>query len=153
MADKLQETSTDLLIIGSGPAGYVAALYAAKNGLDVMLVEKSKLGGTCLNIGCIPTKTLVESSKVSNMMKNAEEFGVKIDGDISTNMEDVIKRKVSITQRLVSGIEFLMKKNKIKVIYGQASFINENTIKVEGASNYKIKAKDIIIATVLRYLK
>lgn len=147
MADKLQETSTDLLIIGSGPAGYVAAIYAAKNGLDVMLVEKSKLGGTCLNIGCIPTKTLVESSKVSNMMKNAEEFGVKIDGDISTNMEDVIKRKDSITQRLVSGIEFLMKKNKIKVIYGQASFINENTIKVEGASNYKIKAKDIIIAT------
>ena len=157
MTNKLQEapeeTTTDLLIIGAGPGGYVAAIYAAKNGLDVTLVEKYKLGGTCLNIGCIPTKTLVESSKVSHMMKNAEVFGIQIDGDTSTNMKEVIERKDAITQRLVSGIKFLMKKNKIKVIYGEASFIDESAIEVEGTSNYKIQAKDIIIATGSRISK
>ena len=149
----IKELTTDLLIIGAGPGGYVAAIYAAKNGLDVTLVEKSRLGGTCLNIGCIPTKTLVESSKVSHMAKNAKVFGIQIDGDISTNMEEVIERKDGVTKRLVSGIEFLMKKNKVKVVHGEASFIDENTIKVEGRSNYNIKAKDVIIATGSRVSK
>ncbi len=144
---RTKEINTDLLIIGAGPGGYVAAIYAAKNGLDVTLVEKSELGGTCLNVGCIPTKTLVKSSEISQNVLKAEEFGIEIDGDIKVNMESVIERKDNVVNRLVSGIEFLMKKNKINVISGQASFVNENIVKVTGSTDYRVQAKDIIIAT------
>ena len=141
------EIQTDLLIIGAGPGGYVAAIYAAKNGLDVTLVEKSRLGGTCLNIGCIPTKTLVKSSEVSQNIRNAEEFGIEIDGNISVNMNKVIERKDNVAERLVSGIEYLMKKNKIRVISGNASFTDKNIVNVLGDDNYTIYGRDIIIAT------
>ncbi len=139
--------STDLLIIGGGPGGYVAAIYAAKNGLDVTLVEKEALGGTCLNIGCIPTKVLVQSSQVYENIRNSKEFGIDIKGDLSVNMEQVIARKDSIVKRLVSGVEFLMKKNKINVILGEGSFISKNKVRVSGDNDYIISAKDIIIAT------
>lgn len=157
-----QEINTDLLIIGAGPGGYVAAIYAAKNGLKVTLVEKAALGGTCLNVGCIPTKALVKSSEISKNVRNASDFGVQIDGNISVDMKQVIDRKDQVKDRLVSGVDFLMKKNKINVISGQASFIDENTVAVNeheihgagnledknhGAKNYIVRAKDIIIAT------
>ncbi len=148
-----QEIKTDLLIIGSGPGGYVAAIYAAKNGLDVTLVEKTKLGGTCLNIGCIPTKTLVKSSNVSKSIKEAEEYGIEIEGTYRVNMEKVIERKDKVTERLVSGIEYLMKKNKINVIYGHASFLDDETVSVKGTEDYTVYAKDIIIATGSKMLE
>lgn len=139
--------STDLLIIGGGPGGYVAAIYAAKNGLNVTLVEKEQLGGTCLNVGCIPTKALVKSSEICHNASTASIFGVEIEGEISVNMKQVINRKDQIKDRLVSGISYLMDKNKINVISGLASFIDESTVSVSGSENYTIKAKDIIIAT------
>ena len=142
-----KEISTDLLIIGAGPGGYVAAIYAAKNGLDVTLVERERLGGTCLNVGCIPTKTLVKSSELSHNIQRAKEFGIEIDGNVKINMEAIIGRKDEVVDRLVSGIEFLMKKNKIKVIVGQASFVNKTTVKVTGSINHLVMAKNIIIAT------
>jgi dihydrolipoamide dehydrogenase len=142
-----KEINTDLLIIGAGPGGYVAAIYAAKNGLKVTLVEKSELGGTCLNVGCIPTKALVKSSEISHNVRNAALFGVQIDGNITVNMKQVIDRKDKVKGRLVSGIDFLMKKNEINVISGQASFVDGETVAVTGNENYIIKAKDIIVAT------
>ena len=145
--ESYKEVITDLLVVGAGPGGYVAAIYAAKNNLRVTLVEKAELGGTCLNVGCIPTKALVKSSEICNSTKNAATFGVEVDGNISVNMKQVIERKDNIKDELVSGIDFLMKKNKIDVIAGQASFIDKNTVAVKGKENCIIKAKNIIIAT------
>lgn len=142
-----KEITSDLLIIGAGPGGYVAAIYAAKNGLKVTLVEKSELGGTCLNVGCIPTKALVKSSEISHNVRNAAHFGVQLDGHVTINMKQVIVRKDKVRSRLVSGIDFLMKKNEINVISGQASFVDSETVSVKGNENYIVKAKDIIIAT------
>lgn len=142
-----KEITTDLLIIGAGPGGYVAAIYAAKNGLKVTLVEKSELGGTCLNVGCIPTKALVKSSEICHNVRNAALFGVQLDGPVSVDMKQVIDRKDKVKDRLISGIDFLMKKNEINVISGQASFVKGTTVAVTGKENYTIKAKDIIIAT------
>lgn len=169
---KVSDISTDLLIIGGGPGGYVAAVEAAKQGLDVSLVEKARLGGTCLNIGCIPTKTIIESTHTVKRLKSMEDFGLSIktisssnelegsnkdvsslaSNNIEINMEKVIERKDGVINRLVSGIEFLMKKNKVNVITGEASFIDKNTVYVRNTdnskvSNYNIKAKNIIIAT------
>lgn len=142
-----EEITTDLLIIGAGPGGYVAAIYAAKNGLRTTLAEQSKLGGTCLNIGCIPTKALVKSSEVYHSIRNASDFGIRTNGDASVDMKQVIARKDKIVRRLVSGVGFLLKKNEITVISGKASFIDEGTVAVAGDKNYTVKAKDIIIAT------
>lgn len=142
-----KELTTDLLVIGAGPGGYVAAIYAAKNGLKVTLVEKSKLGGTCLNVGCIPTKSLVKSSEIYHHVRSSALFGVQLDGNVSINMKQVIDRKNEVKDRLVSGIDFLMKKNEIQVISGQASFVDQNIVAVAGNENYKITANNIIIAT------
>lgn len=148
---KAQKTSkeiiTDLLVIGAGPGGYVAAIYAAKNGLKVTLVEKSELGGTCLNVGCIPTKALVKSSEIAHNVRSAAHFGIQLDGNISVNMKHVIDRKDAVKDRLVSGIDFLMKKNEINVIFGEASFVDESTVAVAGNEDYIVKSKDIIVAT------
>lgn len=142
-----QQISSELLIIGGGPGGYVAAVYAAKKGMEVTLIEKDKLGGTCLNVGCIPTKALVKSSEIANNFTRGEEFGIESTGEFIVNMEKVISRKDEVKDRLVSGVEFLMKKNKIKVIKGEASFIDSKTVSVQGVDNFIIEAKDIIIGT------
>jgi dihydrolipoamide dehydrogenase len=142
-----KKITTDLLIIGAGPGGYVAAIYAAKNGLKVTLVEKSVLGGTCLNVGCIPTKALVKSSEIAHNIHSAAHFGILLDGNISVDMKQVINRKDEVKGRLVSDIDFLMKKNEINVISGQAAFVDESTVAVTGNENYIVKAKDIIVAT------
>lgn len=142
-----KETTADLLIIGAGPGGYVAAIYAAKSGLKVTLVEQSALGGTCLNVGCIPTKALVKSAEVCHNVMNASVFGIESGSPVTVNMKQVIDRKDKIKDRLVSGIDFLMKKNEINVISGQASFMDKNTVAVKGEESYIIKAKNIIVAT------
>ncbi|OYO42991.1 hypothetical protein CG709_20770 [Lachnotalea glycerini] len=143
----LKELSTDLLIIGAGPGGYVAAIYAAKNKLKVTLVEKSEMGGTCLNVGCIPTKALVKSAEVCHNLNHASLFGMEVEGKIAVNMKQVIERKDKVKNRLISGIDFLMKKNDINVIKGQAAFVNQDTVAVTGNENFIIKANDIIVAT------
>lgn len=138
---------TDLLVIGGGPGGYVAAIYGAKMGLNVILVESGKLGGTCLNVGCIPTKTLVKSSELHKDLINAADFGIKVKGNIEVDMAAIIDRKDEIKDRLVSGIEFLMKKNKIKVLYGHGSFIDEDKVVVKGEEELVVAFKNVIIAT------
>lgn len=137
----------ELLIIGAGPGGYVAAIYAAKKGIKVTLVEKEELGGTCLNVGCIPTKSLVKSSEVCHYVKQSSLFGIHTGTDLQVDMKQIIRRKDEIKEKLISGIDYLMEKNNIEVIRGQASFLSAHEVSVKGQSQYRISAKDIIVAT------
>ena len=144
---KKENINTDVLIIGGGPGGYVSAIYAAKNEMNVILVEKDNLGGTCLNVGCIPTKAFVKSSEIYNEAILGEEFGFEIK-EIKLQMEKVVERKNNIKNNLKSGIEYLLNKNNVKVIKGNAEFINNKTVLVKkGKDEYKINAENIIIAT------
>ena len=142
-------TDFDIVIIGSGPGGYVASIRAAQLGMKVACVEKEKtLGGTCLNIGCIPSKALLNSSeKYIELSKHAEEHGItasKVDIDVSKLMQ----RKEKIVKQLTTGIGFLFKKNKITHINGTASFSDSKTILVSSSDgDKKITAKHFIIAT------
>ena len=108
----------DVAIIGGGPGGYVAAIKCAQNGLKTVLVEKDKLGGTCLNKGCIPTKTLASVANLLSGIKRADEFGINI-SRYELSIEKLRSRKEEIVSSLVQGINFLMKKNKIMVIEGR----------------------------------
>lgn len=138
---------TDLLVIGGGPGGYVAAIYAAKRGLKVILAEKETLGGTCLNVGCIPTKALVKSAKTCHQINRAAEFGILTEGKATVSMPKVIARKNQIRDTLVNGIHGLMESNQIHVIKGIASFLSEKTVSIKGDTNFEITAKNIIVAT------
>ncbi len=136
----------DLVIIGSGPGGYVAAIRAGQVGLKTAVIEKDKIGGMCLNWGCIPTKALLESAKRLQAVKDAAAFGVDgIDAkQLSFNWQKAVKRSERIVKRLTRGVEFLLKKNGVKVITGTASINADKSISVE---NRLINAKNIIIAT------
>lgn len=144
---KEDENHTELLIIGAGPGGYVAALYAAKKGMKVTLVEKNKLGGTCLNVGCIPTKALVKSSEVVYEVKHSKIFGV----DTSLNkidMHQVIAHKNQVVTNLVNGIAGLMDKNNIHVLNGVACFLDSHTCLIKEENEEKeITFDKAIIAT------
>ncbi|WP_195972753.1 dihydrolipoyl dehydrogenase [Clostridium thermobutyricum] len=144
---KKEDVKADLLVIGGGPGGYVAAIYAAKKGLNTVLVEREKLGGTCLNVGCIPTKALVKSSEVYKDTLLGEEFGFEIE-NIKINMNKVIDRKNKIRENLVLGIDYLLSKNNVRVIKGDASFLDDKIIVAKrGKDEYRIEAKNIIVAT------
>ncbi|MBU5485898.1 dihydrolipoyl dehydrogenase [Clostridium sp. MSJ-11] len=142
-----REVECDLTVIGAGPGGYVAAIYAAKKGLKTVLVEKDRLGGTCLNVGCIPTKALVRSSEVFNDIKHSEDFGIKV-SEASVDMGKVIDRKNGIVDKLVGGIDFLLGKNSIEKITGAGEIIDKNKVFVKGKrEEVTINTKNIIIAT------
>ncbi|MGZ9586479.1 dihydrolipoyl dehydrogenase [Paenibacillus marinisediminis] len=144
---KKEQVEADLLVIGAGPGGYVAAIYAAKHGLKTVIVEKQQLGGTCLNVGCIPTKALIRSSEVFHNFKHAEEFGISVE-HIQMDMAKVIEQKDKIKDTLVSGIDYLMEKNEVRVIRGSASFIDSKQVLVKnGKDEYTIQATNTIIAT------
>ncbi len=138
----------DLLIIGGGPGGYVAAIRASQLGDNVTLIEEDKVGGTCLNRGCIATKALYKNAEVLNTIKKSDDFGISI-SEYSVNMEKVQQRKNSISDGLRTGVEQLLKGFNIEVIYGKASFIDKNTVEYVTGEGTKatISAKKIIIAT------
>lgn len=137
----------DVAIIGGGPGGYVAAIRAAQSGLKVLIVEEDRLGGTCLNYGCIPTKSLVNSIDVLEKIRRADEFGFEVD-KVKVSMQKIIDRKSEVTNTLVSGIEHLMLVNKIEYINGKAEVQDEETIIVKNKSEEAtIKFKNLIIAT------
>ncbi len=136
----------EIAVIGSGPGGYVAAIKAAQLGKSVALIEKDKLGGTCLNVGCIPTKTLLANASVLHQIKRASEFGIET-GPISIHYEKMLARKDQVISKMRTGLEGLIKSNKITIFRGAASFENENEIKVIGADNLFVQADKIIIAT------
>ena len=140
----------DIVVIGGGPGGYVAAIRASQLGKRVAIVEKEQLGGICLNWGCIPTKALLKNADVLNLIKKASSFGINID-KYTVNWSKVIKRSRNISERLSKGIEFLMKKNKITVLNGLASFINDKSILVRNKNETKtIEADFFIISTGAR---
>jgi dihydrolipoamide dehydrogenase len=142
--------SYDVVIIGSGPGGYVAAIRCAQVGLKTAIVEKySSLGGTCLNVGCIPSKALLDSSEhYHNAAHTFKTHGIELK-DLKVDLGQMIKRKGDVVKQTVDGINFLMKKNKIDVFTGIGSFVNKNKIKVTAADgqSQEIETKNTIIAT------
>lgn len=114
---------TDLLVLGGGTGGYVAAIRAAQSGMDVVIVEKDQLGGTCLHRGCIPTKALLRSAEVYDTLKKSAEFGVDITGGFDLNYAQVLARKQSIVDQLHQGVQGLIKKNKIKFVQGTGAVL------------------------------
>ena len=139
----------DVAVIGSGPGGYVAAIRCAQLGMKTALIEKySTLGGTCLNVGCIPSKALLDSSHhYEDAVKHFEEHGIDIPGEIKVNLEKMIARKQSVVDQTTGGIDFLMKKNKIDVYEGLGSFKDATHITISGKEILDIEAKNTIIAT------
>ncbi|ATZ16734.1 pyruvate dehydrogenase E3 component [Williamsoniiplasma luminosum] len=141
------EKHFDVIIVGAGVGGYVAAIKAANLGLKTLIIEKGAYGGVCLNIGCIPTKTLLKSGKVfEQTVHKAASFGIEIskDAKITVNWKAVIERKEDVVKKLSSGVLYLMNKNKIKHIEGVAEAIDNHTIKVNGET---FTTDDLIIAT------
>jgi len=140
----------DLTIIGSGPGGYVAAIRAAQLGLKTAIIERyATLGGTCLNVGCIPSKALLDSSEhYHNASDKFAEHGIKL-SSLKVDMPQMIKRKDEVVAQTCNGVAFLMKKNKITVYHGHGSFVDKNTISIakEDGSKEEIKTTNTIIAT------
>jgi dihydrolipoamide dehydrogenase len=140
----------DVVIIGSGPGGYVAAIRCGQLGMKTALIEKySTLGGTCLNVGCIPSKALLDSSEhYHNATHTFTEHGIDVK-DVKVNLKQMIKRKADVVKQTCDGINFLMKKNKVTVFTGHGSFVNKNTIEIAAADGSKtqIEAVKTIIAT------
>lgn len=122
--------SYDVIVIGSGPGGYVTAIRAAQLGLKTAIVEREHLGGICLNWGCIPTKALLRSAEIKHFAEHAKDYGVTIEGTITAKVEDVVARSRGVSKRLNGGIGFLMKKNKIDVIWGEAKITKAGEIVV-----------------------
>lgn len=142
------EEIADVIVIGGGPGGYPAAIRAAQLGGKVILVERDKLGGTCLNRGCIPTKALLKSTEFVLAPEEAREMGIELSYN-GFNLDRIRRRKNKVVTQLVQGVEFLVKNRKIELLKGTASFINSTTIKVNLTEGQEVirKAKKIIIAT------
>ncbi len=143
-------SSFDVVIIGSGPGGYVSAIRCAQLGFKTAIIEKySTLGGTCLNVGCIPSKALLSSSHHYAEIKHFADHGIEVSGDVKVNLEKMIARKQAVVDQTSGGVNFLMEKNKITVFNGLGSFIDATHVaiaKADGTSE-TIEAKNIIIAT------
>lgn len=162
----------DVIVIGSGPGGYITAIRAAQCGFKTAIVEREHLGGICLNWGCIPTKALLRSAEMKHFAEHAKDYGLKFNGSIEVNIEDVVMRSRGVSSRLNAGVGFLMKKNKIDIIWGEARLMKggngsqlaeimvspsskeikqpQNPIPKETLGKGTYRAKYIIIATGAR---
>lgn len=136
----------DIAVIGSGPAGYVAAIRAAQLGKTVALIEKGLIGGCCLNVGCIPTKTLIANTSILHSIKKAAEFGITT-GPISFHYDQMKKRKDQVVAKIRNSLEGLLKTNKITIFRGNAQFESPSLLKVMGQDNLYIEAEKMVIAT------
>jgi len=136
----------DIIIIGGGPGGYPAAIYAAKNNAKVAIIEKEELGGTCLNKGCIPTKTFIKSAGLYNDMKSSQQFGITAEG-VSFKWDKILKNKNKVVKGLTNGVQTLLKSNGIDIYKGKGTLIDNNTVKIEGNNNETITGANIVIAT------
>src|SRR3989475_3232893 len=154
----MADTSFDIIIIGSGPGGYVTAIRAAQLGFKTAIVEKSYLGGICLNWGCIPTKALLRSAEIFHYLQHAKDYGLSAE-KVTYDPSAVVKRSRAVAKRLNDGVGFLMKKNKVAVIWGEAALEAPCKVAVKagrseapkgalGAGSYA--AKHVIIATGAR---
>jgi len=120
----------DIIIIGSGPGGYVAAIRGAQLGYKVAIVEKEHLGGICLNWGCIPTKALLRSAQIYAGATHAADFGVQISGEITPDFEKIVARSRAVAEGMSKGVQFLLKKNKIDVIWGRGVVTSAGKVEV-----------------------
>ncbi|ACO85019.1 dihydrolipoyl dehydrogenase [Clostridium botulinum] len=138
-----------LVVIGGGPGGYVAAIRGAQLGAEVTLIEKEKLGGTCLNIGCIPTKVLLHSSELLNEIKEARTLGIEVNNEVKINWTQLQNRKNTVVNTLVSGVSSLLEHNKVKVINGTAAFEGKSSIKVtkDQGESENIQFDNVIISS------
>ncbi|MBZ6379961.1 dihydrolipoyl dehydrogenase [Pacificimonas flava] len=136
----------DLIVLGSGPGGYVGAIRAAQLGLKTAIVEREKLGGICLNWGCIPTKALLRTSEIKHYMDHAKDYGLGAD-NVSADLEAVVKRSRQVAGQLNSGVKHLMKKNKVEVIEGEGALAGKGKLKV---GDKTLSAKHIVVATGAR---
>lgn len=141
----------DVLVIGSGPGGYVTAIRASQLGFKTAIVEREELGGICLNWGCIPTKSLLKSAQVFEYLNHAADYGITIAGSAAADFPKMIQRSRDVAAGMSKGIQFLMGKNKIEVIRGFARLIGQNAVEVDNAGEKtKITAQHIILATGAR---
>ena len=142
--------SFDMIVIGAGPGGYVAAIRGAQLGLSVAVVEREHLGGICLNWGCIPTKALLRSAEVFHLMQRAKDFGLKAEG-LGYDLDAVVARSRAVAKQLSGGIGHLLKKNKVTVLMGEATLPRPGVVAVKtAAGTEEITAKAIILATGAR---
>ena len=144
----MAEKTYDLIVIGSGPGGYVAAIRASQLGMKVGVVEKAELGGVCLNWGCIPTKALLKSAQVYEYIKHAEDYGINVK-ESSVDFEGIVKRSRDSAAKMSKGVQFLFKKNSIDQLLGHGKLKAKDTVEVtaEDGSKKEYKAKHIILAT------
>ena len=139
----------DVIVIGSGPGGYVAAIRASQLGKHVAVVEKAEIGGTCLNWGCIPTKALLKSAQVYTYAQHAENYGIKIEGTVTPDMEAVVARSRGVAENMSKGVQFLFKKNNIELIAGMGRLNADKQVEVtDSEGNVTVfEADHIILAT------
>jgi dihydrolipoamide dehydrogenase len=143
------ERAFDLAVIGAGPGGYVAAIRAAQLGMRVTLIERDRLGGICLNWGCIPTKALLQNSLVLSLFRRAEEFGIHVE-NLRADFGHAVRRSRQAAERLSKGVEYLMKKNKVAVCMGEARFTSANELEITdgaGKTVEAIRAERVLLAT------
>ncbi|MCW5731815.1 MAG: dihydrolipoyl dehydrogenase [Alphaproteobacteria bacterium] len=148
----MSETSFDLIVVGGGPGGYVAAIRAAQLGMKTALVEREHLGGICLNWGCIPTKALLRSAEVYGLIRHADSFGFRIDGEVTIDFGKVIERSRKVAAQLSGGVKHLLKKNKVTVFDGHGQLAGQGRLRVtrEGKDVAGLAAKHIVLATGAR---
>ena len=142
----------DLIIIGSGPGGYVAAIRASQLNMKVAVVERAEIGGICLNWGCIPTKSLLKSSQVFEYITHAADYGITVSGDVKPDFGAIVNRSRNVAEGMSKGVQFLFRKNNIEHIKGYGRLAGKNTIEVSDSSDNKkiFAAKNIILATGAR---
>ena len=147
----MQNLEFDLAVVGGGPGGYVAAIRAAQLGMQVALIEREHLGGICLNWGCIPTKALLRTAEVKNLIENAEQFGLSV-GKVGFDLKKIVERSRGVAKKLNEGIEFLLKKNKVEVFLGTGALLGNGRISFNGLNEEikEISASHIILATGAR---
>jgi len=140
-------SDTRIIIVGAGPAGYVAAIRAAQLGAQVSLIEEAQVGGTCLNRGCIPTKSLLASTETLSLIRGAKKLGIEVEG-IKPDFTRMMERKNEVVSRVVKGVEYLLKANKVKLVKGKASFLDLHKVEVKtNEGKEKIEGDFTIIAT------
>lgn len=152
MSQSNAQSDFDLVVIGAGPGGYVAAIRAAQLGMKTAIVEREHLGGICLNWGCIPTKALLRSAEIYQHMKHASAYGLSA-GEISFDLKAIVQRSRDVSKRLTNGVGYLMKKNKVEVIEGTAKLTGNGIVEVtdkEEKNKRTVKGKHIIVATGAR---
>jgi dihydrolipoamide dehydrogenase len=144
----------DVLVIGGGPGGYVAALRASQLGARVALVEDKFIGGVCLNVGCIPTKALLRSAEVYQLVRDAQTFGVRVDGSVEADWPAMQKRKAQVVRRLTTGVQGLLRRAGVAVLDGGGRFVDARTVEVvNGEGTQRVQAAKVIVATGSRPIR